>query len=388
MPRSVILKDYIIQVRGVSYKPEDSSLVQKNDYIPILRANNIKNGKINYDELVYVKKSKIKESQILKKGDILICTSSGSKELVGKSAMFQDDILCSFGAFCKVIRANNINNLYLNNYFQSPKYKKDIKKSSTGANINNLKDSDFDNLTINLVSENEQKDVSNELNKIIELIDLKNNLKDKLKKLIFAQYNYMFNNIYDNQKNFERKKIADLVEKNVSKLKSTYSEGQIINYVDISSIDREKNIIKGTTKYKVGEEPSRAQQCLEVNDILMATVRPNLKNIAVLTKKYDNPIGTSGFCVLRCRNCKKNWLLYSILTNEFTNSMNKKTTGASYPAIKNSDILDFEIPVPPIELQNKFENFVEDVNSISKQLDNSIQKMENLLEIRMNNYFN
>lgn len=388
MPRSVILKDYIIQVRGVSYKPEDSSLVQKNDYIPILRANNIKNGKINYDELVYVKKSKIKESQILKKGDILICTSSGSKELVGKSAMFQDDILCSFGAFCKVIRANNINNLYLNNYFQSPKYKKDIKKSSTGANINNLKDSDFDNLTINLVYENEQKDVSNELNKIIDLIDLKNNLKDKLKKLIFAQYNYMFNNIYDNQKNFERKKIADLVEKNVSKLKSTYSEGQIINYVDISSIDREKNIIKGTTKYKVGEEPSRAQQCLEVNDILMATVRPNLKNIAVLTKKYDNPIGTSGFCVLRCRNCKKNWLLYSILTNEFTNSMNKKTTGASYPAIKNSDILDFEIPVPPIELQNKFENFVEDVNSISKQLDNSIQKMENLLEIRMNNYFN
>ncbi len=388
MPKSIILKDYIIQVRGVSYKPEDSSLVPKNDYFPILRANNIKNGKINYDELVYVKKSKIKESQILKKGDILICTSSGSKELVGKSAMFQDDILCSFGAFCKVIRANNINNLYLNNYFQSPKYKKDIKRSSTGANINNLKDSDFDNLTINLVSENEQKDVSNELNKIIELIDLKNNLKDKLKKLIFAQYNYMFNNIYDNQKNFERKKIADLVEKNVSKLRSTYSEGQIINYVDISSIDREKNIVKGTTKYKVGEEPSRAQQCLEVNDILMATVRPNLKNIAVLTKKYDNPIGTSGFCVLRCRNCKKNWLLYSILTNEFTNSMNKKTTGASYPAIKNSDILDFEIPVPPIELQNKFENFVEEVNSISKQLDNSIQKMENLLEIRMNNYFN
>ena len=190
------------------------------------------------------------------------------------------------------------------------------------------------------------------------------------------------------QKNFERKKIADLVEKNVSKLRSIYSEGQIINYVDISSIDREKNIVKGTTKYKVGEEPSRAQQCLEVNDILMATVRPNLKNIAVLTKKYDNPIGTSGFCVLRCRNCKKNWLLYSILTNEFTNSMNKKTTGASYPAIKNSDILDFEIPVPPIELQNKFENFVEDVNSISKQLDNSIQKMENLLEIRMNNDFN
>ena len=223
MSKSVNLKDYIIQVRGVSYKPEDSSLIPKDDYIPILRANNIRNGKINYDELIYVKKSKVKENQILKKGDILICTSSGSKELVGKSAMFEDDILCSFGAFCKVIRANNIDNLYLNNYFQSPKYRNDIKKSSTGANINNLNDSDFDNLTINLVSESEQRNISNELIKIIEILDLKNNQREKLKKLIFAQYNYMFDNIYNNQKDFERKKIRDLVENNISKLKSTYS---------------------------------------------------------------------------------------------------------------------------------------------------------------------
>lgn len=388
MSKSVNLKDYIIQVRGVSYKPEDSSLIPKDDYIPILRANNIRNGKINYDELIYVKKSKVKENQILKKGDILICTSSGSKELVGKSAMFEDDILCSFGAFCKVIRANNIDNLYLNNYFQSPKYRNDIKKSSTGANISNLNDSDFDNLTINLVSESEQRNISNELIKIIEILDLKNNQREKLKKLIFAQYNYMFDNIYNNQKDFERKKIRDLVENNISKLKSTYSEGEIINYIDISSIDKEKNIVKGTKKYNVGENPSRAQQCLEINDILMSTVRPNLKNIAVLTEKYDNPIGTSGFCVLRCKNCKKNWLLYSILTNEFTNSMNKKTTGASYPAIKNSDVLDFELPVPPIELQNEFENFVESINYIYKQLEESITKIESLLEGRMNYYFN
>ena len=68
--------------------------------------------------------------------------------------------------------------------------------------------------------------------------------------------------------------------------------------------------------------------------------------------------------------------------------MNKKTTGASYPAIKNSDVLDFELPVPPIELQNEFENFVESINYIYKQLEESITKIESLLEGRMNYYFN
>ena len=54
--------------------------------------------------------------------------------------------------------------------------------------------------------------------------------------------------------------------------------------------------------------------------------------------------------------------------------MNKKTTGASYPAIKNFDILNFEIPVPEIELQNEFEKFVENINVIYEQLESSINK--------------
>lgn len=52
------IKKYITQIRGVSYKPSDSSDFQKDGYIPILRANNIRDGKINFDKLVYVKKKK------------------------------------------------------------------------------------------------------------------------------------------------------------------------------------------------------------------------------------------------------------------------------------------------------------------------------------------
>lgn len=151
------LGNYIEQIRGVSYKPEDCSEHKNNGYIPLLRANNIKDGKINYDNLVYVKEEKIKEEQYLKKGDILICTSNGSKELVGKAGLIKEDVKASFGAFCRVIRIKkDLSYRYLIHFFQSNYYREMIKKKSNGANINNLKNDDIDSLNLTVLKEEEQ----------------------------------------------------------------------------------------------------------------------------------------------------------------------------------------------------------------------------------------
>ena len=59
------------QVRGVSYKPEDLHNGLDQNSVVLLRANNIDGGKINFDEVVYVDKSKVSKEQYLQKGDIL-----------------------------------------------------------------------------------------------------------------------------------------------------------------------------------------------------------------------------------------------------------------------------------------------------------------------------
>ena len=51
------LGDYIEQIRGVSYKPEDVCSAQDKNAVAILRANNIQDDGLNFDDLVYVKKS-------------------------------------------------------------------------------------------------------------------------------------------------------------------------------------------------------------------------------------------------------------------------------------------------------------------------------------------
>jgi len=120
------VKDVSTQIRGVSYKPTDLHDTLDNDSILLLRANNIENDKLNFDDVVYVDKSKVGDLQYLRVGDILICASSGSKNLVGKATIIKKDITATFGAFCKVVRPKDILPNFLGYYFSSPKYRNTI----------------------------------------------------------------------------------------------------------------------------------------------------------------------------------------------------------------------------------------------------------------------
>ena len=154
------LGEFIKQIRGVSYKPAD--VTSSENGIPILRANNIQDDGLVFDDLVYVIDKKVGQEQLLQKGDIVICASSGSKNLVGKAATFNEfESPASFGAFCKVVRVKNIADTesdYIRFYFRSKYYREQISANSSGSNINNIKTEDIDGLIINIPSISEQKE--------------------------------------------------------------------------------------------------------------------------------------------------------------------------------------------------------------------------------------
>jgi type I restriction enzyme S subunit len=84
--KKVKLGEVCEQINGVSYKPSDVSENLLEHYIPVLRAHNIQDDGLNADKLVYVREEIVNPRQIIKTDDIIICASSGSKNLVGKAA--------------------------------------------------------------------------------------------------------------------------------------------------------------------------------------------------------------------------------------------------------------------------------------------------------------
>ncbi|MDG6449650.1 restriction endonuclease subunit S [Glaesserella parasuis] len=138
------LADVVKIVRGVSYKKEQSSNEPLENYLPILRANNIKDEYLNFDELVYVQSELIKAEQKIKKNDVLVAMSSGSKLVVGKTARAEQNIEMGFGVFCAILRPNtDIEPKLVSQFTQSAYYRSEISRLSAGGTINNLKPAYF-----------------------------------------------------------------------------------------------------------------------------------------------------------------------------------------------------------------------------------------------------
>ena len=153
------LKNYITQVRGVSYKPVDLRPSLTEDSILLLRANNIGEGRLNHNEVQYVSTEKVSKVQLIKKGDILMCGSSGSLEHVGKAALCPESVAGeTFGAFCKLIRAEGtLHPEYIAAYFRTGEYRKIIMQLACGSNINNLKTEHIDDLLIPIPDDDAQQ---------------------------------------------------------------------------------------------------------------------------------------------------------------------------------------------------------------------------------------
>ena len=158
---------------------------------------------------------------------------------------------------------------------------------------------------------------------------------------------------------FEELPISEFVDIQIESAKKKYNAEDSIRYIDISSIDNKLNLMTGFSEYYFKDAPSRAQQCLKCGDIVISTVRPNLRNIAMNNYQYSNLVASSGFCILRAKKCNSKFLFCAVLLDDFSRKMTEVTTGANYPAIKDSDVLSYRIPNAPIDAQNKFAQFVQ-----------------------------
>jgi len=161
--------DLYTVVRGVTYQKADASDSPRNDYLPILRANNIRTT-VNFDDLVYVPGGLVREEQVLRPGDFVVCLASGSKNLVGKAAVFTGEQVCSFGAFCGAIRLA-VPLPFFSAFLASPLYREAVADASSGIGINNLKSSTLLGLAIALPPESEQARIVARVDELMRLCD-------------------------------------------------------------------------------------------------------------------------------------------------------------------------------------------------------------------------
>ena len=126
--------------RGLTYSKESEVT---SGGIRVLRANNIDVGSntLNFKDVKRVSsKVKVRADQRLYKGDILICSASGSKAHVGKVAYVTEDLDYYFGGFMAAVRSkDSVSSRYLYHLLASSWFTKHLEKELDGSTINNIK---------------------------------------------------------------------------------------------------------------------------------------------------------------------------------------------------------------------------------------------------------
>lgn len=136
-------------------------------------------------------------------------------------------------------------------------------------------------------------------------------------------------------------------------------------YVDISSMDKDKGVIREPKKYLGRDAPSRARRVIQVGDVIFAMTRPYLKGIALVPEELDNQVCSTGFCVLRPRReqVDPRWLLHTCRSDHVVNQVTIKMRGSNYPAVSDKDVKSVEIPLPPLNEQRRIVAYLDDLQS-------------------------
>ena len=150
-------------------------------------------------------------------------------------------------------------------------------------------------------------------------------------------------------------------------------------YIDTSSIDRKKNIInyKNLQYLSPEQAPSRARKLVSQNSVLFSTVRPYLKKIAVVRELKEYLIASTAFIVLDTL-LNETYLKYYLLSDNFINRVNNKSTGTSYPAINDYNFNLLLIAIPPLAEQQRI---VEAIESSLEKVDEYAESYNRLEQL-------
>ena len=172
----------------------------------------------------------------------------------------------------------------------------------------------------------------------------------------------------------EWKKLGEVCEKTSNIKWKDQTDDKIYKYIDLSSVSLDSHKVIITTDICKQNAPSRAQQVVCANDILLGTTRPTLKRYCQIPSYLDKNICSTGFCIFRANKeyVLSRWLFHNIGSSKFWDYCELKQQGAGYPCLSNSDAFAYIIPTPSLSEQQRI---VDILDTFTSSIDNLKQKI-------------
>ena len=365
--KKVKLGDIFILQMGKTPLRENKLYWDKGNY------NWISISDMNFSEkYISFTKEKITDFAIKKSGIKIIPKNTvimSFKLSIGKVKIVNEDIYSNEAIMAFIPKEDIfIDENFLYHSLKSVRWNEGINKAVKGLTLNkNLiaqKEIFLPDLTI-------QKEISNNLDSINNLLELRKNQLNYLKELnksLFITFN----------ENGIEKRLDDIAD--ISMGQSPLSQSYNIDKkglpfyqgkTEFGDIYIKEPIIYCNSPIKI----------VEKNDILMS-VRAPVGDVNIATQK--SCIGR-GLASIRAKKIDYLYLFY--LLKEQKIKIEKMGVGSTFKAINKNNISSLQIPIIEMSKQNRIKKYLLLIEKLSFEIEKSIKEAENLYNSLMNKYF-
>ncbi|MBS6929787.1 MAG: restriction endonuclease subunit S, partial [Lachnospiraceae bacterium oral taxon 082] len=361
----------------------------ENGDIPWIKIGNLKGKYVNKsDECITKLGLENSATKLLPRGTILysIFATLGETGILSIEA-------CTNQAIAGIIINDKmqVSTEYLYYFLKSKKKK--VNNIGRGVAQNNINISMLKGFKILLPEYVIQCKMVDIFDKIENIIEIRKAELESLDKLVRARFVELFGNPVINNKGWEQKLLGEITLKIGSG--STPKGGKRVYRENGIAFIRSMNVHSGYFEYKdlayISDEQAHSLVSVTAKeyDVLLNITGASVARCCVIPSDILPARVNQHVCIIRCKqNISPYFLNYMLIDNNFRELLLRIAgTGATREAITKQKIENLNIILPPIQLQNDFATFVEQVNKSKVEVQKALDKDQLLFDSLMQKYF-
>lgn len=339
------------------YAFDSSAFTKDNTYPQLARIRDVKRG---YSETFY--NGNFPEEYVLSAGDLLIGMDGEFNIARWKvnGALLNQRV-------CKIVAKDNVDEEFLR--FALSKALKVIEERASFVTVKHLSAKELNKLEIPVPTYVKQKKISAILRRLEKIITSRQTELNKLNELVKARFVEMFGNIGQDNKGWRLTTLgkACIINPHRSKDINTNLE---YSFVPMPSVSEHGSI--DASECKQYDEVKNGYTYFQENDVLFAKITPCMENgKGAVAQGLKNGIGfgSTEFHILRPIDGISNpyWLYEITMQPQFRIFAERHMTGSGgQRRVPASFLKNFPISIPPLDLQNHYADFFQQVDK-SKQ---------------------
>ncbi len=181
--------------------------------------------------------------------------------------------------------------------------------------------------------------------------------------------------------NWEVKTLGEVADIDKDNLDSSTDPNYSFKYIALEDVSY--GTLKNTTEMTFKDAPSRARRRVKKDDVLISTVRPNLKSHLLVDSKVKNLVCSTGFSLVTCKRdvLLPKYLFHHLFADFINNQIEAVIAGSNYPAINSKDVKSLTLPIPKeVRIQEQIAQILSDMDTEIERLEAQLAKWRRVKE--------